>query len=294
MHVSEVFILFFRGFVPRRARNRRALAMLLPVAALLLSSCGTTGGIAEPEIIETEIRSEKLPEELDGLRIVLVSDLHVDSRRSPEYLPRIVERMNALSPDLVALAGDLVDGTAAELVPQLEALRELKTRHGVFGVPGNHEYGFEYRDYMALLPFLGVTMLENSHRMIHPGFAVAGITDPAAKNRRLPGPDLSAALKGIPKHAFVLLLAHRPQYCTAASKRGVDLQLSGHTHGGLVRGLEPLIVHGSDGFVAGTYQVGNTILYVSRGAVTWDLGRPASQMRIGVPAEIALLILRRP
>ena len=271
-----------------------AVAMLLSAATSLLSSCGTISGYAEPEVFETEVRSARLPEELDGLRIVLVSDLHVDGRRAPDYLSRIVEQMNALAPDLVAITGDFADGKAAELAPRLEALRKLKARYGVFGVPGNHEYYSGYQDYMTLLPALGVTMLENSHRMIRPGFAVAGITDPAAKTRRLPEPNLSAALKGIPKTAFILLLAHRPQYCIEAAKRGVVLQLSGHTHGGLVWGFEPLILRGSDEFVAGTYRIGTTTLYVSRGTAPWGPGQPGKQMRIGVPSEITLLILRRP
>ena len=147
---------------------------------------------------------------------------------------------------------------------------------------------------MTYLPTLGVTMLENSHRMIRPDFAVAGITDPAARQRRLPGPDISAALKGIPKPAFVLLLAHQPQHCIAASQHGVDLQLSGHTHGGLVWGLGHLIVKRNGGFVAGSYQVGDTVVYVSRGVAFRSRGRGGCIWRIGVPPEITLLILRRP
>ncbi len=276
------------------ASLKRAVAMLLSAATLPLASCGTISGTAEPEVFETEVRSARLPEELDGLRIVLVSDLHVDNRRAPDYLARIVEQMNRLNPDLVAITGDFADGKAAELAPRLEALRKLKARCGVFGVPGNHEYYSGYRDYMAYLPTLGVTMLENSHRMIRPGFAVAGITDPAAKTRHLPEPDISTALSGIPKQAFILLLAHRPQYFIEAAKQGVDLQLSGHTHGGLVWGFEPLILSGNDEFVAGTYRIGTSTLYVSRGTAPWGPGHPNKQVRIGVPAEITLLILRRP
>ena len=219
----------------------------------------------------------------------------MDDLRHPEYLPRIVERINLLAPDLVVIAGDLADGKAAELAPQLEALRGLKARYGVFGVPGNHEYYYSgYHDYMAYLPTLGVTMLENSHRMIRPDFAVAGITDPAARKHRLPEPEISAALRGIPKTAFVLLIAHQPQHCVAASKLGVDLQLSGHTHGGLVWGIGPLIVGRNGGFVAGLYRVGDTALYVSRGSAFRSRGRWVTVWRIGVPPEITLLILRRP
>ena len=281
-------------FGVRRVISKYAVALLLAAATLLLCSCGVTDRVFEPELFETEVRSARLPEELDGFRIALVSDLHVDGQRHPEYLPRIVKRMNQLAPDLVAIAGDFADGKAAEITPQLEALRKLKARYGVFGVPGNHEYYSGYQDYMAYLPTLGITMLENSHRMIRPDFAVAGITDPAAAKRRLPAPDLSAALQGIPKKAFVLLLAHQPQHCLAASKLGVDLQLSGHTHGGLVWGIGPLIVRRNSDFIAGPYRVGDTVLYVSRGTAFRSRGGWGFIWRCGVPTEITLLILRRP
>ena len=277
-----------------RLHRAQAVSLLLAAATSLLCSCGVLDQIAEPELFETEIRCTQLPEDLDGFRIALVTDLHVDSRRHPDYLPRIVQRINELEPDIVAIAGDLADGTAAELAPQLGALRKLKSRYGVFGVPGNHDYYSGYPDYMAYLSTLGVTMLENSHRMIRPDFAVAGITDPAARGHDLPGPDISAALRGVPKQAFILLLAHRPQYCVEAAKQGVALQLSGHTHGGLVWGFGPLILRGNSDFVAGLYHVGDTALYVSRGTAFYSRNRWGDIWRIGVPPEITLLILRRP
>ena len=283
----------------RRVRNgearraKYAVCLLLSAATALLASCGVLDEITEPKLFETEVRSARLPEALDGFRIVLVSDLHADSCRNRKYLARIVERMNRLHPDLIAIAGDLTDGSVTGLAPQLEALRGLKAPYGVFGVPGNHEYYSDYRDYMAYLPTLGVTMLENSHRMIRTDFAVAGITDPAAWKRGLPGPNISAALKGIPKTAFVLLLAHQPRHCIAAAQLGVDLQLSGHTHGGLVWGIGPFIVKRNGGFVSGAYKVGDTVLYVSRGVAFRSRGRWGFIWRIGIPSEITLLILRR-
>lgn len=285
--------------VARRMRGKSfrtpkwAVDLLLLTAASLLASCGMVKGIDRPEVFESEISSPKLPEELDGLRIVLVSDLHVDDRRAPDYLVKIVEQMDRLDPDLVAIAGDFADGSTAKLAPWLEALRAISSRYGVFGVPGNHEYYSGYRDYMGYLPKLGVVMLENSHRMIHPKFAVAGITDPAAEKYALPGPDLDAALAGIPEGAFVLLLAHRPVYVAEAEKRKVDLQLSGHLHGGLVWGLGWMIARMNGGYLSGLYRVGDTYLYVSRGTSTWGLVRLGFQVRLGVPAEITVLTLRR-
>ena len=276
----------------RAARYAAALPALAAVS--LLTSCGVLDDIAEPEVIETEVRSPRLPEELDGFRIVLVTDLHENTRRSGAYLPRIVARMNLLRPDLIAIAGDFADGQAAELAKRLEALRALKAPYGVFGVAGNHEYYSDYNGFMALLPAVGVTMLENTHLMIHPSFAVAGVTDPAAYKRHLPVPDLAAALRGIPKDSFILLLAHRPQFVPAAAKQGVDLQLSGHTHGGLVLGFGPLLARSNGGFVAGLYRIGDSSLYVSRGTANWGVWRLGFHARLGIPSEITLLVLRRP
>ena len=120
--------------------SKCAVCLLLSVATALLTSCGVLNEITEPQLFETEVRSARLPEDLDGFRIVLITDLHVDSYRHREYLARIVERMNRLRPDLVAIAGDFADNGVAELAPQLAALRDLNARYGVFGVPGNHEY----------------------------------------------------------------------------------------------------------------------------------------------------------
>ncbi len=132
-------------------------------------------------------------------------------------------------------------------------------------------------------------MLENAHRMAAPKFAVAGVTDPAARLRDLPMPDLDAALNGIPADAFVLLLAHNPVCAREAAKRHVDMQLSGHTHGGLMRGFDRLVALFNGGFVSGAYQVGKLKLYVSRGTSLWK-GFP---VRLGVPSEITVITLRR-
>ena len=287
------------NFVKSASRPRRSVCVavgrvLLPVfAALLMSSCGVVNGIPRPELHEVEARFSGLPEDMDGFRIALVTDVHLNDRDLSDYLSRIVDQVNRLAPDLVAITGDLVDGHAEGFAERLGELRALHARYGVFAVPGNHEYCAGYREIATSLSALGVTVLENSHRMVRPDFAVAGVTDPAALIYHLPGPDIAAALKDIPKGTFILLLAHRPALCVSAAEFGVNLQLSGHTHGGMIVGLDRLVADRNRGFAAGLYQVGGTTLYVSRGTAAKGPGWLGLPGRVGVPSEITLLILRR-
>ena len=280
------------GKIRRRPAARGsvyAVNLALLVAAALLASFGMVKALEAPALRTVEVRCRELPPELEGFKIVLLADLHVDKLTPPEFLPDVVRRVNALEPDLVALAGDFADGPATRIAPKLAPLKGLRAGYGVYAVPGNHEYYSGYSDYMACLPTLGMTVLENSHRPAAPHLAVAGITDPAARRRQLPEPDLDAALEGIPSDAFVVLLAHNPVCAREAARKKVGLQLSGHTHGGLMRGFDRLVALFNMGFVSGLYRVGEMPLYVSRGTAQWK-GFP---VRLGVPAEITLIILRR-
>ena len=274
---------------PAAGNTVYAVNMALLVGSALLASCGMVNSLRPPEIRTIEVRYPTLPPELEGFRIVLLADLHLDKLTPPEFLPDVVRRVNALSPDLAALAGDFADGPAARIAAKLIPLEGLRTKYGVYAVPGNHEYYSGYRDYLDHLATLNINVLENSHRMATPKLAVAGVTDPAARLRGLPLPDLDAALKDIPADAFVLLLAHNPVCAHEAARRRVDMQLSGHTHGGLMRGFDRLVALFNGGFVSGAYQVGKLKLYVSRGTALWK-GFP---VRLGVPSEITVITLRR-
>lgn len=266
-----------------------AVNLALLVAAALLASHGMVNSLEAPEIRTVEAHYANLPPELDGFKIVLLADLHLDKLSPSGFLPGVVRRVNALNPDLAALAGDFADGPAARIAPKLAPLKDLRAKYGVYAVPGNHEYYSGYQDYVAYLRSLDMTVLENAHRIAAPKFAVAGVTDPAARRRGLPMPDLDAALKDIPADAFVLLLAHNPACAHEAARRHVDLQLSGHTHGGLMRGFDRMVALFNGGFVSGAYQLGKMKLYVSRGTSLWK-GFP---VRLGVPSEITVITLRR-
>ena len=272
------------------ARPGLAATLAMLAVASVLSAWGMVNANKPPEVRHVEICRPDLPPELDGMRIVLLADLHVDKLTRKAEIEEVVRRTNALRPDVIAIAGDFADGKVARIGGKLEPLRELRAKYGVFGVPGNHEYYSGYAEWMEFLRSLGIRMLENEHAPLAEGkLIVAGITDPAAKLRGMETPDVKKALRDAPKNGFRVLLAHQLRDTRNASKHGVDLQLSGHTHGGMVVGLDRAIALLNSGYVAGAYWVRGMTLYVSRGTYLWK-GFP---IRLGVPSEITCLTLRR-
>lgn len=258
--------------------------------ALLTVSCVLTGwgmsnAAALPEVRRTRLVDRMLPRETEGFKLVLLADLHIDKLTDKNDIAEVVRRVNALGPDLIAIAGDFVDGTVEELRDKVAPLAGLRARYGVCGIPGNHEYYSGYREWMDHLTKLGITMLENSHRLLPCRVAIAGITDPTAARFGEELPDFDKALGNIPKGYCRILLAHQLKLTREAAARGVALQLSGHTHGGMVVGLDKLVALSNRGYVSDWYQVGEMALYVSRGTYLWK-GYP---IRLGVPSEITCI-----
>jgi uncharacterized protein len=231
-----------------------------------------------------------LPKGLEGFRIAQISDIHVGPTIRRPYLQAIVDRVNALDADLVAVTGDLVDGSVADLGSDVAALQGLRSRHGTYFVTGNHEYYSGAPAWIAELRRLGVQVLMNEHRVLEHGgerLVLAGVTDVSAHHfEPSHRSDPSAALRGAPVGAGVrVLLAHQPRSAPAAAAAGFDLQLSGHTHGGqfwpwnhFVRVQQP--------FTAGLHRLQRLWVYVSRGTGYW--GPPK---RVGAPSEITCLRL---
>lgn len=269
--------------------NRVNLVLL--VMAAVLATVGMVGGTAVPRVREEAIAVNHLPEGADGLTVAVLADLHVDGITRADRIRKIVERTNALNPDIVIIAGDFVDGTVPVHGDDLRPLADLKARYGVFGVPGNHEYYSGYEEWMEFLPTLGIRMLHNEHVLTGEGGAVvlAGVTDPVAGIMGREEPDIRKALAGAPEKGVRILASHQPRLAPEAAERGVDLQVSGHTHGGMIAGIDRLVARFNEGFVSGLYTVGDMKLYVSNGAGIWN-GFP---IRIGVPSEIVLIRLRR-
>ncbi|MDR2614215.1 MAG: metallophosphoesterase [Candidatus Accumulibacter sp.] len=263
----------------------------LTVAALGLSAIGVWQAVRVPEVRAVDIVLDRLPVELDGLRLVQLSDLHASRLLAGPWQREVVDKANALEPDLILITGDLVDGTPADRAADVAPLRDLKARLGVLAVPGNHEYYSDYVAWMAAFDELGLRLLRNRHVVIRDqgqALVIAGTTDRNAARFGLPMPDIEAALAGAPKDAVVLLLAHQPREAMKNAEAGVDLQLSGHTHGGQIAGLHFIVQKMNEGFVSGPYRVGAMWLHVSNGTGLWN-GFP---VRLGRPSEITLITLR--
>ena len=268
--------------------NRVNLALL--AFAAVLATVGMAGGTGVPRVKEETISVNHLPDGADGLTVAVLADLHVDGITRADRIRKIVERTNALNPDIVIIAGDFVDGTVPVDGDDLRPLADLKARYGVFGVPGNHEYYSGYEEWMEFLPTLGIRMLHNEHVQTGGGAVVlAGVTDPVADIMGKEEPDIRKALAGAPEKGVRILAAHQPRLAPEAAEHGVDLQVSGHTHGGMIAGIDRLVARFNEGFVSGLYTVGGMKLYVSNGAGIWN-GFP---IRIGVPSEIVLIRLRK-
>lgn len=268
--------------------NRVNLALL--VLAAMLATAGMIGGTGVPRVKEQAVAVNHLPEGADGLTVAVLADLHVDGITRADRIRKIVERTNALNPDIVIIAGDFVDGTVPVHGDDVRPLADLKARYGVFGVPGNHEYYSGYEDWMEFLTSLGIRMLPNKHVLTGGGAVVlAGVTDPVAGVMGKEKPDIRKALAGAPEKGVRILASHQPRLAREAAAHGVDLQVSGHTHGGMVTGFDRIVARFNEGFVSGLYRIGPMKLYVSNGAGIWN-GFP---VRIGVPAEIVLIRLRK-
>ena len=268
----------------------------LAVLAMAVAGWGVWTGVRVPDIRRVEIPVTGLPAAFDGFRIVQLTDLHCSSAARKGRTAGIVAQVNALDPDLVCITGDFVDGSPAQRAEDLAPLRDLKARHGVFGCSGNHEYIYSYPAWRAVYAACGVTMLDNAHRVIEKDgarLALGGVVD-FASAWKTPGgerPDVRKAFAGAPADACRVLLQHQPQRSRRNAEHGVRLQLTGHTHGGAIRGLDLLVARmGNEGLVRGLYRLGDMALYVSPGTGQWA-GFP---LRLGVPAEITEIVLRSP
>ncbi len=302
------FLLHFaaRGFTPSSGTPLLSTGQwtaLLVGLAMLISGFGVWQALRVPPVRKVELALPDLPAKLDGLRIVQLSDLHIGSIYDGKWLTGVVDRANELKPDIIAITGDFVDGDVKRLASEVAPLAKLKARDGVFACVGNHEYYSGYIPWTKALRKLGLTLLLNEHAVIKHGdtpIVVAGVTDPVAivvagvndnvaLPSSLPGPDIDAALAGSPDGVFRLLLDHRPSGVEKNAARGVNLQLSGHTHGGQLWPLNLAVSSFNGGFLSGIYHVGKMTLYISPGSGLWG-GFP---VRIGVPSEITELILRK-
>ncbi|MFD0337439.1 metallophosphoesterase [Streptomyces sp. NPDC127117] len=267
----------------RRLFVARAVGGAAAVAGLGTVGHGTYGVLRGPRVKRITVPLAKLPRSAHGFRIAVVSDIHLGPILGRAHTRRIVDTINRTQPDLVAVVGDLVDGTVADLGPAAEPLARLKARHGNFFVTGNHEYYSGAAQWVDQVRELGLHPLEND-RVEIAGFDLAGVNDIAGESEGQ-GPDFARALGDRDRTRAAVLLAHQPVVIHDAVAHGVDLQLSGHTHGGQ---LWPgnFIADLANPTGAGLDRYGDTQLYVSRGAGAW--GPP---VRVGAPSDITVVEL---
>ncbi len=274
--------------------RRTFLARVTGGTALAVGGTSMARGMIEArgthEIVDVEVTLAKLPAALDGFTIVQLSDLHVGMTIDRAFVQRVVDHANRLSPDLIALTGDLVDGKVDDLRDDIAPLGTLRAKHGVFAVTGNHEYYSGADPWIAEIGRLGVRYLRNQRVTIGEGeatFELAGVDDHSAHGWKGHGEDLDAAISGHDPRRALVLLAHQPRQVRRASQHGVDLQLSGHTHGGQIWPWHYIVKIQQGGLLAGRYQYADTQLYVTRGCGYW--GPP---VRLLAPLEITRIILR--
>ena len=269
-----------------------ATAALMLALSLSVGIYGVYEAQRQPRIVEREAAFAELPPEFDGYRIIHLSDLHISASRKAPWTAELVRRIGGLEPDMILMTGDFIDGTVEARRGDVEPLAGLRARDGVFGVLGNHEYYFGWREWTARLEELGADIFFDEHRIIRRGdaaLAVAGLPDGYSARYGGGVPDARRALEGAPEGAFVIVMDHRPGNARANAAAGADLQLSGHTHGGMVRGLARVIAKYNGGFVNGWYDVDGMKLFVSPGTGIWN----GFLTRLGVPSELTVLTLRR-
>lgn len=267
----------------RRLFVARAVGGAAAVAGLGTVGHGAYGVLRGPRVERVTVPLARLPRSAHGFRIAVVSDIHLGPILGRAHTRRIVDAINRTQPDLVAVVGDLVDGTVEDLGPAAQPLAGLDARHGSFFVTGNHEYYSGAAQWVDHVRELGLRPLENARVEID-GFDLAGVNDIAGETEGQ-GPDFEAALGDRDPARASVLLAHQPVVIDDAVAWGVDLQLSGHTHGGQ---LWPgnLVAALANPTVAGLERYGDTQLYVTRGAGAW--GPP---VRVGAPSDITVVEL---
>ncbi|MGX1853881.1 metallophosphoesterase [Streptomyces sp. NPDC055299] len=268
---------------PRRLFLARAVAAGASLAATAAVGYGTATTLRGPVVKRVTIPLAKLPRAAHGYRIAVVSDIHLGPILGRAHTRRVVAAVNSTTPDLVAIVGDLVDGSVADLGPAAEPLRDLRSRHGAFFVTGNHEYYSGADQWVDHVRELGIHPLENARTEL-PGFDLAGVNDITGQTEQA-GPDYDRALSGRDPARPVVLMAHQPVTIHDTVHFGVDLQLSGHTHGGQMWPFT-YVAAATNPTVAGLQRYGDTQLYVTRGAGAW--GPP---VRLGAPPDITVVEL---
>ncbi len=277
--VSAVFFFRFRG-----------KCAIQPAFAWTVAAAGVWHGLVLPGINEIELGFADLPPSLDGYRIAQISDLHCSSAVRRWRTEGVVEKTNRIGADMICLTGDYVDGFVVDRSADLMPLKNLRARDGVYCVAGNHEYYRDGKKWIEWLRGSGLKLLSNECVFPRPELALGGVNDKVAPRFGDSAPDVGRAFATAKEGEFRILLQHRPEEAADNIRRhGVDLQLSGHTHGGVAPLIRRFVAKCNAGFVLGVYRIDGGALYVSPGTGSWA----GILSRFFNPSEITLITLKR-
>lgn len=282
--MKDIVQVFWRLFLHAKFPAHYASLTVLILAAMS-TVYGVYQGTRVPEVVAHDVKIPGLAKSFDGLRVAMIVDIHVGSVNRRPFVESVVESVNALSPDVILIPGDFVDGHVKDRKFDLEPLKDLRAKFGVLAVTGNHEYYYDLQGWLETLSGFGIKFLHNEHVTIASGdsqLVIAGSLDPTSRNH-----DTERALENVPANVPVILMDHQPKFANGNAKLGVSLQLSGHTHGGQIPVVYEITRKLNGGFVRGWYDIDGMKLYVSPGTSQWD-GFP---MRLFDPSEISLFTL---
>ncbi|GIE32028.1 membrane protein [Actinoplanes italicus] len=270
--------------IERRLLIARGTAIFAGLTAAGITGYGVKTATGAPQIDRVRIPIAKLPRAMDGTRLAVVSDIHIGPLTGVDHARRIVRVINSVNADLVCVVGDLVDGSVAELGRFAAPLAGIESRHGAFFVTGNHEYYSGAEEWIDEVARLGIRPLRNERVEIN-GLDLAGVNDLTGEQQG-DAPDFARALGDRDTNRPVVLMAHQPVAAREAAPYGVDLQVSGHTHGGQMAPFN-MLVKLQQPVVSGFGEVDGVPVYVTNGAGFW--GPP---VRVGAPPQVTVIELR--
>ncbi|WII70653.1 metallophosphoesterase [Bdellovibrio sp. 22V] len=264
-----------------------AALLTLPVALLVLGNIIVQAG---PRLKKVTLSFKNLSPDLENLRIVHITDLHISPSLPVSFVSKLVGRVREMNPDVIVFTGDILDSFSEKHQEEFKILSGLQAQYGIYYVPGNHEYYWDVQRGLQSFRDLGFKVLLNETAEIRKGTAslqIAGIPDPAAGHFGQPGPDFKAVQSQLKPGSFKVLLSHQPSLAKHSEKIGIDLQLSGHTHGGQFFPWNWLIVF-FEKYAKGLYRIGNLQLYVNQGTGYWG-----PRLRLGTYCELTEIVLRK-
>ncbi|UYL10135.1 metallophosphoesterase [Bdellovibrio sp. SKB1291214] len=276
-------------FVGAQLYGTQATGMLLviPLILLLLGTLVVRLGV---KVIKVEIPFKNLPEGLNGLRLLHITDLHVAPGLPIPFVQKLVDKTNSLNADLVIFTGDILDDHAGRHIPEFDILKKIQSKFGTYYVPGNHEYYWNIESSLAAFRGIGYHVLLNQTETLQvngSALQISGIADPAARQFGHEPADLEKLVSQQKAEAFKIFLAHQPAIADKACDKGFDLQLSGHTHGGQFFPWNFLIVF-FQRYPKGLYSLKNMRLYVNQGTGYWG-----PSLRLGTFCELTEITLKK-